>query len=127
MAPRVGAPTRDIILERAGLRSKLLGTGGELPLPWGERLSLRSSGLPCASVPEDGVEDGQKLARHRDDGDDLGLAGSHQAFEEGPQNGIVPSGHECAHEESGAHGGPPAAYRSEEHTSELQSRVEISY
>src|SRR5262245_51972931 len=67
------------------------------------------SALPGRAITYDRVEDGQQLAGDRDDGDLLGLAGCDEALEEGLEHGVVPPGHEGAHEQGRAHARPAAA------------------
>src|SRR3712207_9395650 len=60
----------------------------------GQRLSFGSSGLraPWRSVPEDGVEDGEQLARGGDERDELRLAVGDEAVAEGLEVGVVAGG-----------------------------------
>src|SRR6186713_3476435 len=54
-------------------------------------------------MAQDGVEDGEELARDSYDSDDLRLAGGDQASTEGLEDGVVAAGDEGSHEEGGAH------------------------
>src|ERR1051326_9249566 len=93
----------------------------------GERLSWESSGLPRSLLPDDSVEDGEKLSGYGDDSCDFGLALGYETIAERFEDWVVMAGNHCGHEESGAHRFAAAADRSEEHTSELQSHSFISY
>src|SRR5262245_25637500 len=56
-----------------------------------------SSGLPRATVPQDGVEDGEERPQGRDEGDLLGMAGGPKALVEGGEGRIVTGGSESGH------------------------------
>ena len=68
-----------------------------------ERLSWQSSVLPWFIIPDDGVEDGQQLAHGGNDGNDLGLAGSHETISEGFEEWVVTRRDQCCHVQPGPH------------------------
>ncbi len=54
---------------------------------------------PRSFVAQHGIEDGQQLARHRDDRDEFRLAGGNQPLPEGLERRIVTRRDERAHEQ----------------------------
>src|SRR3984957_16451243 len=70
------------------------------PRARGERLSYRSSifWLPWHFISKDSIEDGEKLSRHGDNGDEFGLAGGDQLVAESFEDWVVPGGNHCGHE-----------------------------
>src|SRR5262245_66311319 len=74
----------------------------------GERLSWSSSVLPRASVPKNGIEDGQELSHASGQGELGRLASGAQAGIEAGDDGIVPTGHQGRHVQGGAHACPTA-------------------
>jgi hypothetical protein len=54
-------------------------------------------------IPENGVEDREKLPHHGNEGDFLGSATGSELVVEGPERGMAPDGSQSRHVQHGAH------------------------
>src|SRR6185436_19132586 len=76
-----------------------------------QRLSWVSSALPWSIVPQDGVEDGEKLSGDGDQGHHFRLTDGDQTLVEVFQRRIASTGDEGCHEGGGPNSGaPPSAH-----------------
>src|SRR6185503_5814088 len=72
-----------------------------------QRLSWVSSALPWSIVPQDGVEDGEKLSGNGDQGHHFRLTDGDQTLVEVFQRRIASTGDEGCHEGGGPNSGAP--------------------
>src|SRR4029079_9914352 len=90
------------------MKARLWPTSFETPATRApQRLSWVSSALPWSIVPQDGVEDGEKLSGDGDQGHHFRLTDGDQTLVEVFQRRIASTGDEGCHEGGGPNSGRP--------------------
>src|SRR5262249_370097 len=97
------------ILSSPALGRPYRGEGDRAAAPRGWLRDRLDCALPGRAITYDRVENGQQLARDRDEGDLLGLARCYEALIEGLEHRVVARGDHGTHEQGPAHARPTTA------------------